>query len=335
MVKVTAKYIFRKISKKNQIQRKKKDETDLDYLNKLTHLYLDSQFIDKIASIPQCQSISVVYLQNNLLQSIHNMDNFPKLTHLYLQHNYIRKMENLNNLSCLKKLYLGNNEISVVEGLERLTQLTELHLENQRLPDGCSLYFDPRTVRALGKSLKVLNVAKNNLASSYCLEGLTRLSALIVDDNKISDLEGFTKTLSGLPVLESLSSEGNPINGDRKYFDSVIFASKSLKTLNGKPIKGKTKIFVTNFQQIKEYRKQNSFDGSSVDGNFYYRFNSEDLNSKAVPQTGPNLTPSIKKILEKDQISGNSTNFPQNVVSSTFENSIKVSQLFNSASFPF
>ena len=50
--------------------------------------------------------------------------------------------------------YISGNCISVVEGLHKLTLLQELHVENQRLQDGETLLFDPRSI----KSLEVIEV---------------------------------------------------------------------------------------------------------------------------------------------------------------------------------
>lgn len=339
MVKLTTKYLFRKISKKNQVQPRKKDESDLDYLNRITHLYLQSQFIDKIASVPQCQSVSVVYLQNNLLQNIQNLDNFPKLTHLYLQHNYISKIENLSKLTALKKLYLGWNEISVVEGLEGLRNLTELHLENQRLPQGETLYFDPRTICRLGRSLKVLNITNNNVTSILCLEGLKCLTKLVADENQIRDLEDVEETLFYLPCLEELSMIGNPVTGNRKYFDTVMVASKSLKILNGKSIDPQTKIFAANLTANRELRRKLSeFSMRALDSEGSLPDSQGDANycGGATPHIGSKLFPLVKNIDTNCELL---VRLPSKMsdknVSPVFQNSLKVVQLPNSNSFNY
>ena len=52
--------------------------------------------------------------------------------------------------------YLSHNQINVVEGLENCKSLNELHIDFQKLPPGEKLLFDPRTLEAIGVSLKVL-----------------------------------------------------------------------------------------------------------------------------------------------------------------------------------
>ena len=150
-------------------------------------------------------------------------------------------MENINCLTSLKKLYLGYNEISVVEGLEGMKNLSELHLENQRLPQGETLFFDPRTISHLNQSLKILNLANNNIDSVSPLENLTALTKLIIDGNKLKNVKDFTETIYCWPFLEELNCDDNPMVNDRKYFDEIVVASKSLKILNGKQINERLK----------------------------------------------------------------------------------------------
>ncbi|KAK6618266.1 hypothetical protein RUM44_002717 [Polyplax serrata] len=299
MVKLTTKYLFRKLSKKNQLQARRKDESDMEYLTRVTHLHLQSQFIDKIAAIPQCPAISVVYLQNNLLQTIQNLDNFPRLTHLHLEHNYISKMENLKNLTSLKKLYLGSNEISVVEGLEGLKDLVELHLENQRLPQGETLYFDPRTLSHLAKSLKVLNISNNNITSIQCLDGLVWLRKLLVERNLIKDINDVTETLSCLTNLEEFYSQGNPVASDRKYLDAIVVATKTLRVLDGKAVNEKTRTFITNMWNQRENRRRlSAFSTMALDSEESFSQSQGDvLNRRAdAPPLGSKLFPVWKQL---------------------------------------
>lgn len=58
-------------------------------------------------------------------------------------------MENLQPLLNLKKLYIGHNKLNVLEGLANNVKLEELHIEKQKISDGVSFCFDPRTVIAL------------------------------------------------------------------------------------------------------------------------------------------------------------------------------------------
>lgn len=251
MVKLTSKYLIQKAVKKSHLN---KTESDWEYLSKLTHLHLQSQFIDEIETVMDCLSVSVIYLQNNYLETIHGMQNFPKVTHLYLQRNKISRIDNLQNLKFLKKIYLGYNFISVFEGFENLPNLTEIHMESQRLPQGETLYFDPRSIRALAKTLKVLNIANNHVRSVRCLSGLFALETLIADNNQIGDLEDVIEVLAGLPNLKKLDLRNNPVTNDRKYRDAVICASKSLTELDDKEISRSSRIFVENFTASKESR---------------------------------------------------------------------------------
>ncbi|KAL0278527.1 UNVERIFIED_CONTAM: hypothetical protein PYX00_000332 [Menopon gallinae] len=231
MVKLTTKYIIRQINSRKQFLVRRKKETDKQYLSRITHLYLQNQFIDQIMKVTDCQSVSVIYMQNNMLRTLDNIGSFPNLTHLYLQRNFLTKIEHLESLQKLKKIYLGFNEILVLEGFADLPNLQEIHIECQDLPAGETLLFEPLTVGNLETMLKVLDVSQNNLSTLSGLRGLRRLEVLIANNNRLSDLKDVINTLKEWPFLKKLSLLGNPVVGQRWYRDSIIFASKSLGKL--------------------------------------------------------------------------------------------------------
>lgn len=290
MVKVTEKYLIRRLAQKPQILRRKRGEADKEYLNRVTHLQLQSQFVDHIAPMANCTSVSVIYLQNNQLQTIHNMTNFPNLTYLYLQNNHITKIENLNCLKHLKKLYLGSNEISVLEGLNELDNLIELHMESQRLAEGETIYFDPRTVKNLGKSLKVLNINQNNITSLHGLSGLTKLEELTASDNKLDDFDEILDSIGSLPKLQKLALRGNPIASDRKYRETIIISSASLRILDDKNVSSETRTFIENLAMKKEKEELKSGAPKMISRSF------SDTKSQSMPQSlsGSKLFPLLK-----------------------------------------
>lgn len=267
MVKLTNKYIIQKVIKKsNATPRVTHEQSDWEILSKLTHLHLQSQFIDEIEPITDCHSVSVIYLQNNYLKRIHGIENFPRLTHLYLQRNQISKIENLQNSKFLKKIYLGHNAISVIEGLQFLPNLSELHIENQKLPLGETLYFDPRSIDSLARTLKFLNISDNNIRSLRCLSGLLVLETLIANNNQLDDLNDVADTLMMLPKLKKLNLLGNPVKNDRKYWDVIICSSKLLNELDGKEIQENSRVFVENLAANKESRMKLSKNDKSLEG---------------------------------------------------------------------
>lgn len=135
-----------------------------------------------------CRKIVALYLYENNIREISPLPGLSNLTHLYLQHNRITRLRNLNNLPSLTKLYLGHNQINVVEGLTDLRNLRELRLERQQLPPGEKLLFDPRCLLSLCDSLRVLDLAGNNLDSLADLAPTRNLTQLYLADNALRSL---------------------------------------------------------------------------------------------------------------------------------------------------
>eukprot|EP00493_Phyllostaurus_siculus_P024200 UN24537 len=206
MVKITTDLII----KHGSHSKKQNYENDLQFLRRLTHIYLQEKNIDEIANLDTCKHLSVLYLYDNKINRIRNLSFASSLTHLYLQKNQINRIDGLNQLSRLSKLYLGNNAITVVEGLEGLDNLTELHIENQKLPPGESLPFDPRTLESLAKSLCVLNISGNNLTEVSELAVLSRITQFIATNNNIEDLYDLSCAVRAWPSLCKIELNGNP-----------------------------------------------------------------------------------------------------------------------------
>jgi protein phosphatase 1 regulatory subunit 42 len=203
--------------------KRRKDETQQQFLARITHLYCSGKGLEIIENLHLCRSLIALYLYDNKISKIDDINGHtPLLTHLYLQHNRITRMENLNNLHRLTKLYLSYNSISVVEGLEELTQLTELHIASQNLPKGEKLHFDPRTLKTLSNCLIVLNISGNQLDTLDDIAVLAELQQLIANDNKLSSMRDIAKVLSRLLKLWKLDLYNNPIALKQKYRDRIV-----------------------------------------------------------------------------------------------------------------
>lgn len=97
----------------------------------------------------------VLYLYDNKLPQFPNLAGCTVLTHLYLQNNQIQQIDFVQFLPSLQHLYLSRNRISVLEGLHMCTMLEELFIDYQELPFGEKLLFDPRSIAALSRTLRV------------------------------------------------------------------------------------------------------------------------------------------------------------------------------------
>lgn len=254
MVKLTIDLISRGTS---GYTKKKRDETMQQYLKRLTHLYLENKGIDEVGDdISLCRNLSVLYLYDNELSGIPNLMQNQYLTMLYLQNNSISRIEGLHPLTRLSKLYLGGNCLTVIEGLEKLQQLQELHVENQTLPPGEKLLFDPRSLKAIAPSLKVLNVSGNNLDSIRDIESLVGLTHFTAIDNQLNDMKELAHVFGQWHDLKKLDLMGNPLCHKAKYKDRIIVMAKQLDTLDGKEISETAKQFLRNWHANRETQKK-------------------------------------------------------------------------------
>lgn len=237
------------LSRKGSENAAKHNKDPKEHTRKLTHLYLNDQYIDSIGDISACRNLKVLYLQNNQLQRVENLEFATQLTHLYLQRNNILKMNGFDGLVALQKLYLGHNSISVVEGLENLKCLQELHVEHQKLCPGEEIMFDPRSIAALGYTLNVLNLQGNGLTSLEDLVGLDRIRILLVSSNNLKDVTKLQAFLNVVPTLEELDMRDNPVVLDYKNCNRILASAHNLRVFNGRKISVVTLDFMKKFEE--------------------------------------------------------------------------------------
>ncbi|XP_011498611.1 PREDICTED: protein phosphatase 1 regulatory subunit 42-like [Ceratosolen solmsi marchali] len=230
MVELTVKLIKRKYMQ-HQSHKSFLKDAEKNCLTKITHLFMNEQFICEINNFSICRNLKVIYLQRNFIKKIKNLNFATNLTHLYLQHNDITKIQNLNCLINLKKLYLGYNRIAVIEGLENLSNLSDLHIEKQKLPLDERLVIDPKTANTLSVCLVYLNVSDNHMVSLNGINNFKKLVTLEAQYNLIDNLEELNTTVDTLDALENLFLEGNPVTKIYRYRENVIASSHSLSKL--------------------------------------------------------------------------------------------------------
>ena len=258
MVTLNTEYIERKCSQV-QLSKSLSKKIKKDELYNLTHLRMNNMFISSIGNFGACKNLKVIYLQTNNISTIENLHFASSLTHLYLQHNVISKIENLDSLEKLQTLYLGYNNIIVVEGLDRLRNLTTLHIENQRLTDGESLCFDPRSIQTLSRCLKVLNVSANKMTSLKDIKDLGELEVLDARNNALDDIDDLTESISALVSLKELSVQDNPVTQHYRYKENLIANNDTISTLNGKTVTDICRCFMKRFKIEKHlYRTKKS-----------------------------------------------------------------------------
>ncbi|GLD99582.1 hypothetical protein PINS_up008308 [Pythium insidiosum] len=184
-----------------------------------------------------CPNLKVLYLYDNEIEAIEGLDRVRQLTHLHLQNNLIVKMEQLDALPLLEKLYLEGNQIKRLEGLEHCMMLQELHLSNQRLSPSSTFSFEPSSIQALCRSLRVLNLANCRVESVRALELLRGLQVLDLSKNLVASLEDVFSLVGSLSVLVDLDLTLNPVTTQPKYREKVItFSSPRLALLDKRDI---------------------------------------------------------------------------------------------------
>ncbi|TMW65123.1 hypothetical protein Poli38472_009290 [Pythium oligandrum] len=210
------------------------------YLKRVTHLTLngsEKKVIKRIQHLQRCPNLKVLYLYDNEIQVLEGLDGVSQLTHLHLQNNWIERMENLTALRQLEKVYLEGNRISRLEGLGNCLYLQELHLSNQRLSPSTVFSFEEETIRALSRSLRVLNLSNCHITATQSLLGLRALQQLDLSKNLIEELEDVFALLGGLYSLTELDLRSNPVTNIPKYREKAItFSSPRLALLDKKDI---------------------------------------------------------------------------------------------------
>ncbi|KAF6020576.1 PPP1R42 [Bugula neritina] len=237
--------------------KKKRDEEMDHYLKRLTHLYLEDKCIDDVGEdLSLCKNLSVLYLYDNKISKIPDLTQNYCLTHLYLHNNHLTEMSNLNLLRKLTKLYLGGNSITVVEGIDKLEHLEEFHIENQQLPAGEKLLFDPRSLNAISRSLRVLNVSGNRLDSIKEFSVILNLHQFMASDNSLNDMKEVATLLCQWRQLHRLDLDGNPLCHKAKYRDRIIIMSNSLDVFDGKEVSPTARQFLQNWKASKDAQKK-------------------------------------------------------------------------------
>ncbi|KAJ0403518.1 hypothetical protein P43SY_010061 [Pythium insidiosum] len=217
-----------------------KDEDLHHYLKRITHLTLngnDKKAVKRMQNLYHCPNLKVLYMYDNEIEAIEGLDRVCQMTHLHLQNNLIAKMEQLDSLTLLEKLYLEGNRIERLEGLGNCVALQELHLSNQHLSPASTFSFEPSSIQALSRSLRVLNLASCRVTSLQALGFLRGLQILDLSKNLITGLEDVFSLVGSLSSLVELDLSQNPVTTQPKYREKVItFSSPKLALLDKKDI---------------------------------------------------------------------------------------------------
>ncbi|CAM9296378.1 unnamed protein product [Ectocarpus fasciculatus] len=221
---------------------RRRNESDDDYLSRITHLRLQNKGISSLDNpdvFDACHSLKVLYLYDNCVESLKGLEKLQQIEQLFADNNLLTTIQ--GTLSCrrLQKLHLSGNSISKLCGLETANCLEELHVARQRLQKGQRFTIEQASIDGIKDSLVVLDASGNDMGSTE-IEGvlhLYRLETLNLAENDIQEMAQVVDLVSSLEVLRDLDLRGNVVSRMAKYFErAVTRCGDLLATLDGKPV---------------------------------------------------------------------------------------------------
>lgn len=230
-----------------------RDESTEHYLDRITHLHLQSKKIRRIEGLDHANNLQVLYLYDNYIEVIENISQAKKLKCLFISNNLLTRIPNIDNVN-LEKLRLDDNEIGMVQGLEECERLQELSIANQRI--GAELQFDYHSLRAIAGTLKYLDISGNKittLSPLICLENLENLNCA---DNQLAELVDL-EPLQHFPYLEVLNLKGNPVCKVYRYKDTLIgYCSINMHEVDEMPLTRKN---IDSMRAVQVHRQKVQF----------------------------------------------------------------------------
>ncbi|KAK8443122.1 protein phosphatase regulatory subunit Sds22 [Candidozyma auris] len=182
-----------------------KNIKNIDKLVNLENLYFVQNKIREIKGIETLQKLRNLELGGNKIEEINEvLLKLPSIEQLWLGKNRIAKFQNLDNLVNLRVLSIQSNRITKLEGLDKLVNLEELYVSHNGIEKIENL--DKNT------NLTVLDVTSNRIEKLENLSHLKKLTDFWCSYNKISSFEEVHKELGGLPELDTVYFEGNPLH---------------------------------------------------------------------------------------------------------------------------
>jgi len=234
---------------------------------------------NQISTLPDCtalinlQSLSVN--NNSITELGASLAALPALLHLSANQNELAG--DLTNLpASLQTLQLDGNQIAAISGVEVLGALKKLELRNNKITNlvgiagealeevyfGGNLLRSTEGLEALAGGLRVLSLEDNRLEVVAGLSEANEVLRVVnLSGNRIAGFDGI-EVLSGVPGLEELSLEGNPIQQLPDYQKHMIIKIPSLKILDGVDILREERQEVEEWHAAEEARKLAEAEGA-------------------------------------------------------------------------
>lgn len=246
-------------------------------LKNVKRVDLSSNLISDIGSLEKLPSIEVLNLNQNMISDIAPLADFSVLKWLSIKGNLIFDVSSLSGLSGLQRLDLRNNPVFNFESLRNHPELKILRVGLEKNPNSSScskarmksdslqsivptlkkievLYadnFDFKDTKAIesAKTLEVVSLNCNKIASSNIAGALPNLRGLSLGNNELSSIGFFTNGAS----VTYLALHGN-------FFGSikVIKTLKELRFLNMSNNRIRGEITLPEMPYLKDLRLANN-----------------------------------------------------------------------------
>lgn len=206
--------------------------TNVDKIIKLAstlkNLNLTLNKLNNINGIEQLENLEKLTLSSNQISNIDCLKKLTKLTHLSLSNNQISDITPLSSNSKLEQLDLKGN--SLIDGnrnnytkdkLEKIDQIGKI------LDNGGTISINVEQLK-LFTNYKTLDLSSQNLTSLDVLDGMTELTSLNLNANKLTLTDAISQNiLKNMTKLKSLTLSNNNLSDI-----SVLNSLNNLKVLH-------------------------------------------------------------------------------------------------------
>ncbi len=225
---------------------------DLEYLPALQSVYIDNELLitdySPLAALPQltnltlsdcglsdgdlqtlsaCNKLTELTLTHNHITILEPIRNLAYLEYLNISHNKLITAATLTEFPLLNYLDLSNNDLSDLEAVRNLKELTVLYAANNRITDLSPLAELPKLVQlsiagntpsnikklAEIPTLISLDISSCGLTSLSVVNDFPALQVLVADDNQISSLATFNKSVTELYLNRNPLVDFSPLEG--------------------------------------------------------------------------------------------------------------------------
>ena len=212
----------------------------LTYCKNIRNITIRNQIISDMSIVSKLNNLEYLELSSTKINKIEGLKNMTDLKCLNLSNNKITKIEGLENLKNLEKLSLNNNNIEDITPLIANSSLTTLNLKGNAGIDGNRNNYIGNKLEALNKIGEILDRGGNIYLDVDKLGLFTNYKDLNLSSQNLTTLE----LLEGLTELTTLSLEYNKLTLEDKKSQEILKSMSNLKNL--KLINNK----ITNIKEI-------------------------------------------------------------------------------------